>query len=148
MAPKCPPLVRAMAVVSVIYGLFGLAVIGITLLWTERDNPAALDEVLFFAVLPQAVLLVSAFGLLALQPWARWAAMAYCVYMLGWLAWTVSTHGISDPADARFKAMVALHAVVLWLVLLLPSTAAAFAGKVPDAPPEQVKSKGDRVTGE
>jgi hypothetical protein len=103
------------------------------------------------------ILLLSAgIGLLKMQPWARWLSLVYAaisilfrvgsfIYQLGWVlpatqalyAKFMAATGlsslmiISSGAGAVGTLLVVIYPIAVIIVMLLPSTAAAFRGELP-----------------
>jgi hypothetical protein len=100
------------------------------------------------------VMLISAgIGLLSVQPWARWLSLAYAplsilirlvgfVYQLVWVTPAMESLYAQNPAMKGMSGILSasvgigafvglLFAITVLVIMLLPSTAAAFRGELP-----------------
>jgi hypothetical protein len=115
------------------------------------------------------MLISGGIGLLNMQPWARWLSLIYApisivyrivstVYQLVWVmpatkalyAGSMGGSGFSSIVDISsgigvfFSLLVILYPIAVLIILLLPSTAAAFRGELPIRKDELDDDEDDR----
>ena len=111
---------------------------------------------LAFSFLLDTLLLSGGIGLLMMQPWARWVSVAYAplsilvrlasfIYQLVWVLPVTQELYAKNPAMAGMSSIVSisggiglflsllfvLYPIAVLVIMLLPSTAAAFRGELP-----------------
>ena len=114
---------------------------------------------LITALILSVILIVCGIGFIGMKKWARWMALGYSiVYVIFQVASLTYTLTVLDPAMAEvmkdqpfggfsdsplnkvvqvgFTGLGIAYAIVLLVIMLLPSVSAAFAGRLPAAEPE------------